>query len=798
MRLLGFSKETDNPIVNLPSQLALRITSSCVQAAIWVKKPGSKVEVLALSNIIDYKEDDIDSLITQADSVLGECIEQLPEQIDEPHQVLYGLPSTWSVNGSLTEQARQYLKQLSVKLDLQALGTVGNIEAVVNFISVHHGVVNGILVGVDDEQLEVGLAVQGMVSSVATFRRSGDFVQDVKGAIADFKHNHLPPKIILWGNDQDLTGLHQQLMSYPWQDVAVGFLHLPDIAMLPANLPLEAIIFATEPRSDHNLRESEVHVVARAESNESQDEDIIAHNEKSDGNDDEILDDEVIDTQESSNHLREEEEENEKSENELGNESGGGIENPDILHEHATTLTSLGFVRDQDIREVTENAFDNYESNIGSSVMASTSNDVIEPRPKVVEPAPVMIKTEDPLTVQAPVIRKRKLKSLRWILISIVSLILIGGLVGGVYAVWKSSSALVTMKIKSTDISENFSVTLDTDKSVSDMENGILAGKLQTSEASGSTTVNSTGKATVGEKAQGEVTIFNDTDVERTLAAGTKLTTSDAKKLVFTIDTAVKIASKSVDLSNQTTPFSPGVATAKVTAEKLGTESNIAAGNAFSVANFSSSILLARNDKAFTGGSSKEVKVVSKLDQQAATDQLKKQLSTEALDKLMADKDNSIELVDTSSSVKWKEQTFNKEINSESDSVTASGTLTYTIIGYDVNEIKSVAKEKLVNAYVNEKDSIGDISVDFELDSEKSKDNIFVFNGIAKAKVKTKVSIEKIAQKIAGQNTKDMQTYMMSLPNVSDVVVVRRPALPLWFDKYPPNAQKINIVVEYE
>jgi len=795
MRLPGFSKETDNPVINLPSQLALRITTSCVQAAIWVKKPGEGVNVLALSNIVDYKEDDIESLVLQADSVLGECIEQLPEQVDEPHQVLYGLPSTWSVNGSLTEQARQYLKQLSAKLDLQALGTVGNIEAIVNFISVHHGVVNGILVGVDDEQLEVGLAIQGMVNSVATFRRSSDFVHDVKGSIGDFKHNHLPPKIILWGNDQDLTGLHQQLMSYPWQEAAVGFLHLPDIAMLPANLPLEAIIFATEPRTDHP-RDSDVQAmpVAAGVGGKSPklEDDIPVEESDSDDNSDEVK----TESEEEESVLQAE---NGNGEDESVWEDGKEpVSDPEILHEHAKTLTSLGFVRDQDIREVTENAFDNYELNTDPHVTDSGTSDVIEPPQTVVETGPAIIKSDNLPAETAPVVRKRKLKSLRWIVIGIVSSLLIGGLVGGLYAIWKSSSAMVTMKVKSTDINESFTVTLDTDKSVSDMENGVLAGKLQTSEAAGSSTVNSTGKATVGEKAQGEVTIFNDTDVERTLAAGTKLTTTDAKKLVFTLDTTVKIASKSVDLSNQTTPFSPGVATAKVTAEKLGAESNIGASTAFGVANFSSSILLARNDKAFSGGSSKEVKVVSKLDQQAATDQLKKQLSTEALDKLMTDKDNSIELVDTSSSVKWKEQTFNKEINSESDSVTASGTLTYTIIGYDVNEIKSVAKEKLVNAYVNEKDSIGDISVDFELDSEKSKDNIFVFNGIAKAKVKTKVSIEKIAQKIAGQNTKDMQTYMMSLPNVSDVVVVRRPALPLWFDKYPPNAQKINIVVEYE
>ncbi len=765
MRLPGFSKETDVAVTR-PSQLALRITASKIQGAIWGRNESGVLDVMAISSMVSYVEGDVDSLVTQADLVLGECIEQLPESVDEPHQVLFGLPSTWTVNGNPTEQARQFLRQMSNKLELQALGIVGNIEAIVNFLSVHNGVVSGILIGVDEDQFEIGVAAQGVVSSVASFKRSSDFVQDVKQAIADFKQTHLPPKIVIWGTDHDLTNLHQQLAAQPWQDLAVGFLHLPEVAILPMNLPLEAIIFATEPNKPMTAVDQPA-------------------------NDEGTSEDDVVEEATPPMEEAGESEDVQTDEDEM--------ENPEPAEVvEGEGLRALGFVHDQDIREVTEDAF-------GDGVVVNTPTPAI-PTTKHGDDLVQLNKViRDETEVEAPQVvpplgsaKKKKLKSLRWVLITVILLLVGLGVTGSLYALWAYSSASVEIRVRASELSDNFTVTLDTEHESVDVEAGALPAIMLEEEVEGSSRVNVTGKSTVGERAKGEVTIFNDTDVRRTLAAGTRLTTTNGSQLVFTLDTEVQIASKSVDLANENSPFSPGVATAKVTALNIGTDYNIGAQTPFNVANFSSSVLLARSNGAFSGGSSREVRVVAQVDIQAATEQLRAQLTEKAKSQMENNKDNTIEIIDDSGEVAWKGQSFSHKLNEETENLTMTGTLSYSAIGYSVSEMENLAKQKLQTQIDGNNDLAGNIRTQFALQEGNSEEGKYIFDVSVSARLVPNIVPDKIRERIIGNNARDMDLYMRSRSDVVEIETKRTPALPGWFNRYPPNADKIQITITTE
>ncbi|MCR4286241.1 MAG: hypothetical protein NUW00_05080, partial [Candidatus Kaiserbacteria bacterium] len=118
-----------------------------------------------------------------------------------------------------------------------------------------------------------------------------------------------------------------------------------------------------------------------------------------------------------------------------------------------------------------------------------------------------------------------------------------------------------------------------------------------------------TGTREDGEKATGEVIIHNYTKEPRTFARGTELRKGD---LIFKTDSEVKVESASGGTVD-TPALDPGKETVKATAEDIGPEYNIAKGAELTVASLSDTFK-AFAASAFTGGSKKDIKTVSKAD----------------------------------------------------------------------------------------------------------------------------------------------------------------------------------------
>src|SRR6185436_7557252 len=82
------------------------------------------------------------------------------------------------------------------------------------------------------------------------------------------------------------------------------------------------------------------------------------------------------------------------------------------------------------------------------------------------------------------------------------------------------------------------------------------------------------------------------------------------------------------------TASSPGTATAKVTAETIGAEYNLAESSSFTVGNYTTADIEAKNESDFSGGSSKEISAVSSEDQRSLEKDLTTELSEKAKDEL--------------------------------------------------------------------------------------------------------------------------------------------------------------------
>src|SRR5258708_346580 len=185
--------------------------------------------------------------------------------------------------------------------------------------------------------------------------------------------------------------------------------------------------------------------------------------------------------------------------------------------------------------------------------------------------------------------RNDKKENLAFIAVIIIFFVLVGGFV----AFWFLPKAKVTILIDPKKIESHKQVTFGKDVPTKPVSTAVSATKTKTT----------TGTKTVRTPSKGSVTFYN-TGGATTIPARTILSTSSLR---FSLDNDVQVASASGAASAATVA-------GNITSVGVGGENNLAAQTFFSIANFSSSLIQAKNDTDLSGGSSQEVTAVSKDD----------------------------------------------------------------------------------------------------------------------------------------------------------------------------------------
>jgi Baseplate J-like protein len=193
--------------------------------------------------------------------------------------------------------------------------------------------------------------------------------------------------------------------------------------------------------------------------------------------------------------------------------------------------------------------------------------------------------------------------------IAIIGVVAVLFLIGW-FIYWTVPHATVTVLESPKSINDSQQITIDPTATVVDAQNKIIPGSKQEQSVSEDKTIAVTGKKNVGDPAKGSVTIYNKTLSGKSLPKGTVLT---AGSLEFTLDGDISVASASEDLGGRTY----GKANVAITASQIGANSNMAAATTFTLKGFSGDDMTANNPQAFTGGTSREVTVVTRADYDA-------------------------------------------------------------------------------------------------------------------------------------------------------------------------------------
>ncbi len=307
--------------------------------------------------------------------------------------------------------------------------------------------------------------------------------------------------------------------------------------------------------------------------------------------------------------------------------------------------------------------------------------------------------------------------------------------------------------------------------------------RLASASADFSETINTTGKQEVGDKARGQVTIYNSNlSSAETLAQKTLIVSPN--NLKFVLESEVKIASATGDASSS----QPATAKVSVVAEGIGEEYNLTANTKFTIEGKSKN-LLAKNETALSGGSKKQIQTVAKKDQE----NLKETILNKAKKEIPSIKVSSAEIAASSlSRVDFSKTDFSKELGEESNKLSLKATVAATHFLYDKNSFIDKAlvllKPEVKKEYQLEKENIS-----YTVNKIDKKDNQLIVNAKIKAKAVIKVSSTEIKKSVLGKNQSKLKEILKSQYKIDGYNLIIKEPLPLLKNYLPFFLQNISL-----
>lgn len=328
------------------------------------------------------------------------------------------------------------------------------------------------------------------------------------------------------------------------------------------------------------------------------------------------------------------------------------------------------------------------------------------------------------------------------------------------------------------------------DPKISKIDEGAkkIPGQLTETQVSESDKTAATGKKQTGDKASGTVMIYNKTDSAKTFAKGVIFVGPDGLK--FTLDSNVTVASQSAVEGGITF----GKSQAQVTALEIGPEGNLSSGTQLSVTPFPTSQFSAKGEGNFSGGTSKEVTVVTDGDQKKLLVTLAANLRKKAQEELQK-KLPGKKVLEEALSEEIVKKSYSKGVGDQTLEFSLNLTVRYKGTAYSEEDLKRIMAKVIERA----------IPADLELNlaetetqadvSKLEKDGKLVFLARFKAKLMPKIDQAKIKKNLVGKTPQQAAEILKTYDNVLGSEIKITPSLPKPLARLPLLEQNIKIEV---
>jgi hypothetical protein len=379
------------------------------------------------------------------------------------------------------------------------------------------------------------------------------------------------------------------------------------------------------------------------------------------------------------------------------------------------------------------------------------------------------------------------------LVIGVVFLFFLLATVGTVQAAKKLVKATLIISIAGQDIADTVKATADLESISVDSSSNILPAQIVTQTKTKEQTKPTTGKKTTGDKAKGEVIIYNlRTDGNKNFDEGSAIASLvGSNKMLFTLDTSVTVG-QAVPGADYT--IVPGKAKVAVASESFGPEYNLAAGTEFQIASYSKSIYVAKNETGFTGGTKKEIAMISKKDRAELLSELTEAIRSEAKDELISQNQDKKIFLETLEAKPVKEN-YSGDVGTEAESVSLSleaqvKAMAITETDYQ-NLLASILSSKVPAGFSANGQNIKSEIKNIKTEEGKTSFDIDVATTLTPQTDKTQ-----LLEMIAGKRPAEAKNILKRLPRVKNVEILFSPKLPGFLQWVPGSPDRINFEIQ--
>jgi len=680
----------------------------------------------------DIENISAEELLSAADHAISTVESSLPEGV-EVNKTIFSLPYNYIAEGKIKKDYLFKFKKLCEDLGLSPMGFIVTIEAIVYFLQKKEGIpITSIFVEVTKEIVYVYMVRAGNIVEVKFSDRSDNIAATIEKILRYIESFEvLPTKMILLAYE-GIEEIQQELLSHTWSST-IAFLHDPQVVALEKGFEDEAIINGVASQMGFDVTTEEVKQKNDIDVNEEQ-KDIEEEN-----NDFGFVKEEVEDKEEIEDEKAEEEhyEESESEEDE----------------NHSTRIEK----RRRISVPVSMNTF-------VASILAFKKR----------------------LSFPNPLRGGKNGLLLRVGILVVILCVLLFGVSYVYYSTVVRTEVVLFVSKKSFD--ETVPITFVEDKETN-VEDKIVKISFVEVEENGNASKNTTGKKETGEKAKGEVIIYNKTESSKTFGKGSVVV--GPNNLEFELISDVTVAS--------TAAFSTNFSNVKssIVALKFGSEYNLPSNTNFSFKEFPTSSYFAKNESALTGGTKKNLDVVAKNDIDELAADLIDNLEDNALNGIkakVADDEVTLPFIISSEFVS---RTYNKKEGEEAQQLTLAAKVKFTGASYKRSDIEKYEQELIRNKIPEGYSRLLSESKN-EVADEKIEKNKISANLILKSTYVPSIDEGKIKQSLIGKSEAEAEQLLKDVKNINGYKLFYSNNVPLFPVRLPMNGDHIKITIRFE
>lgn len=728
------------------SFLALTLLPANVLAYVW---RISDSQTIKQEGYNEKKIKEAENIIHETAAAIDDAAQNTKGDLEK---VVFGLSLSYFDGDNLKPETSKLLKDIADNLELSAQAFISLPSAINHQQKAQDSITpHAVLVGVFEEFCEISLIEKNKVQKSKTFAQNAD-LEILTSAIRNLKtENTLPSKIIVYGLPEN-DKFAQSIIKHDWSEL---FIHAPKITFLKNEELAKSIAY-------------------------SQAADILGHDVKS----------------------------NQKTE--IDEAPKPAIANkPD----------GFGFIEGEDILKIAKENPPNEEvlEDVQPDFQSETANEItavnaIEPEANVVSPHQILtseqhsenereataVEEYNPPTKahKKSFVSKfrQELFTLSWLSnfgnvfqatskrnLFLGAAIIVVAVFVGIFTFGQFFSrleAIIKVNAKSQDT--DFKIIAVAGGQL-DLQKQQIPGEQLTETAQSKQSTTTTGIKKIGQNAGGEITVFNWTTSPKTFSKNTSVISKSGVKFSLTSD--VDVASRSAS--------TPGQSKVNVKATNTGDSGNLTGGNDFTFQEYDELLFSAHNDNPMTGGSEKQITVVSQDDltklekstTSALTDQLKATLKSKYPDKKLEDDAIAIKVVS---------RNFDKKLDEEATILNLDITLEASTVAYNPDDLKAAiaqsASDSSNNLQANPQDA------EIINSSAKLTNNTLTLTGKGRVKLVPKLNVDDLKQKIAGKGAKEARSTILQNSDFTDVEFKFSPNIPI-FGSIPKNPDKITITL---